>query len=258
MHLCLHSAATARRLLFTAIVLGCAVSGCAIPSPPEPSPLPDLAAPLAQALRPSLRMVEGQPRGLLLELKLPQEDPTSVDTLVLLRQATPGPQDFVPLIEFTPKAHPKLWNTGQASFLDADLTEAHSYRYTLVTKRDGAYMSRSDLKSITWQAPPPEPSGLKAEVTGRHIELTWIGQPDLGYQVFRRQIGKGRHTRPRPPQRPGEPVLIDIPPKQGAVYGYLISQVRWQDGLPLIGAPSAELYVDSTTAITAPKPSVTP
>lgn len=219
-----------------------ALGACALPGPPWlPPPSPPAAA-LDTA--PTLRAVEGQPRGLLLQLSInTQENPPESLTLIRQRQR-PGeaPGAFSQRALFAPQQHPALWRGEMVQLLDGDLEPEVSYRYLLVSVRGGALAERSAPLSLTWGSPPSPPPEVEAEAVGEHVLLRWPGAPTQGAQIFRRALGQRSYVRVGAPLPEGARDFAERP-GEGEAWGYLVCAVVWRDGVPRIGPPGPEVIV---------------
>jgi hypothetical protein len=230
-----------RRLL--PLLAALALGACALPGPPWlPPPSPPAAA-LDTA--PALRAVEGQPRGLLLQLSINiQENPPESLTLIRQRQR-PGeaPGAFSQRALFEPQRHAALWRGEAVQLLDGDLEPEASYRYLLVAVRGGALAERSAPLALTWVEPPASPLEVEAEAVGEHALLRWRGSPTQGAQIFRRALGQRSYERVGAPLPEGARDFSERPPGEGAAWGYLVCAVVWRDGVPRIGPPGPEVIV---------------
>ncbi len=214
--------------------------GCSFGGPPY-----EVREAVVQAQRgPSVRGVEGQPRGLLLEVSLEAGAPPP-EAVLLLRQAEEGPFDL--RFRFEPDKQAALWEAGRVSFLDAGLAVGEEYGYAVVLVREGKQAERSGVWRVRWAEPPAPPQGLEAEALGRHVRLRWELEAGLGVVLFRREVGGeggGRYERLGEALPVGLGSYVDEVPRAGGVYVYVASSVRWGDGgLAQVGAPSEEVYV---------------
>ena len=230
------SARTAPAALILTLLAACAMPG---PPFPTPDPTPD------PALRPSVAITEGQPRGLLLDLRLP-DDPTTRDAttrLALLRQIPPG--EFEVHFTFDRDEPSPLWDQGRVTFMDQDLTPGTTYRYAVAIQLPDQPTRTSDAEALVWSDPPEPPEGLEARATGKHMVLEWTPREGEGAVVFRRTVGKKGYARLGMSSAEDGGAFVDSAIAPGTVYAYMISAVRFEEGRPLIGRPCAEVYTRS-------------
>lgn len=219
----------------------CALFSCALPGPPYDAP--PATADTAPAT--ALRIVEGQPRGLLLELSAQRD---RAGQLVLLRLEA-GADAFEVLYRFE--------DHGPHRFLDRQLVPDGAYRYAAGLEVEGVVGEVSAPAEIGWLRPPDPPTDLRASALGRHVELEWTPCDGCGGLAFRRTLGERGYVRLTPLVSEGR--FVDAPGRPGAVLGYTVSSVLWSEGVPILGPPSAEVYVEAMqtgSLIPAPTPDV--
>lgn len=231
--------------LLLALQVLCAA--CALPAAPyTPSKTPQEQT---ETWRPQVQIVEGQPRGLLLELSLPQGAPEDITALALLRRVDDPDLDIQTDFElhytFDRQQDSPLWQkTAKVAFMDAGLKPGVTYHYLVAVESAQTLYSKAIW--MRWEEPPAPPKDVKATATGQHAALEWSPAPDLGAIVFRRQVGVQGYARLPHMGEPGEPLYVDVPPTSGVLYAYRVSMVRFVNEHPIIGPPSAEIYVKST------------
>lgn len=232
---------------------GCALTGAPyLPSPPEAQQAPQ------ETGTPVVRALEGQPRGLLLEVSAPA-DPEArrrAQALTLVRQEQlpqQAPGALAQRYVFTPQQHSALWDGQPLRFLDGELVPGASYRYLLVAVEEDQLKARSQVVQVQWAQAPPPPTQLSAQATGEHILLSWpAGSPRQGAVIFRRRLGEASWRRLGEPLPAGQRRFVDVPPEAGQVYGYLVSSVIWSQGVPLLGPPAPEVFVESSPPVDRP------
>ena len=220
-------------------------ASCAIPGPPALI----VGAPTAPdpSLSPSLALIEGQPRGALLEVRLPA-DPAlraACDKLVLLRRTLgePGAEDFYPHYTFERAEQAALWEGGAVPFLDAGLEIGRRYEYAAVALVKGEVAATAQAVSVWWQEAPAPPEEVVAEAIGGLVLVRWEAVEGLGAIVFRREVAQGGWARVGAEISGG--AFVDGGAKPGVVYVYMVSAFRLTQGAPMIGAPSAQVYVEA-------------
>lgn len=219
---------------------GCAFTGPPHPAPPTPPPPPPCPVP-------ALSLVEGQPRGLMLDASwaesLSAECPTAV-SVVLLRAERRADQTVLPwashyTFELTP---------SQSRFLDQELVPGTTYRYLLaVADADQRVIVDSPQVEVTWRAPVDPPTDVEVSAVGRHVHLAWRAEGErLGALIFRRHLGHGGFERRSAILPAGTETFLDVEIEPGGIYTYIISSVAFEGHAPLIGPPGPEVYVEAT------------
>lgn len=195
--------------------------------------------------------VEGQPRGLLLEITARKNLPKD-GALEVVRRIDDGQTETIRTIELSTSRLARLADSG-LQFLDRSVAvdETHHYRVLYVPPSHNA-SSRDDRVdfpgsppvSVHWQSPPSRPTQLDATQTGRAIELHWR-PTSYGAVVFRRNVLAERSEMRRiatvGPGARGR--FVDRTAAPDGVYAYQIALAREDGQLPQFGQPSDPLYV---------------
>lgn len=234
-----------------------AVAACALPAPPTmsaqhlTSKTDDAPAPW----RPTVEILEGQPRGLLLAIGLPGDMPADVTEVALLRQVIDPSEDieteFRVHYTFTPSDQTPLWRDGQARFLDEGLSPGTRYRYAVAA--DTTTTTLSTITAVTWEAPPSPPQALQAESVGAHTVISWDSVPGQSAVVFRRQVGSRRYTRLSPIADIDDDFFLDTGAAPGKLYGYRVSSaIITASGTAILGPPSTEVFVRTMDQVPDP------
>lgn len=195
--------------------------------------------------------IEGQPRGLLLEITA-RLDLEKGGELEVVRRIGDGRLDTIRTIELGTGRIEKLADGG-LQFLDRSVVadETHYYRVVYLppnrntsTRDDRATRRDSPSVSVHWRTPPPRPNDLDAQQTGQFVELNW-SPTKSGAVIFRRNILAGQaETRRIATVGPGaRGRFVDRTAKPNGVYAYQIALAREDGQFPQFGPPSDPLYV---------------
>ena len=236
-------------LLWAVCATGCAITGPPWPAPPEPDP--------DGCPTPEVIVVEGQPRGALMRLRLPAADPrptcqVTPDSFALLRQTVTAdgePGEFEPQTVFTRDdgISERLWSEGEMVFLDGPLEDGVTYRYAALVQAEGVVGEPSWPVRVSWLPAPTAPGEIDADPVGRHVHLTWRApEARTGALVFRREVGVSGWRRVSGVLGPGAAEFVDSGVQPGAIYGYMVSAVAFDGATPIFGPPSAEVVVEAT------------
>lgn len=227
-------------------VVACAATGLPTPRPP----LPPLTC-----QGPTLELTEGQPGGLLLTLSLPSSPatltgcPDHVERLILARRDGDGPLERLYVFEAGDPASTALFEEGSIQFMDNQMVDGHTFTYVAYVEPRGPRRDRAAApRSIVWRGPPPPPSGLRASGLGRHVYIEWEPVDGRGAVVFRRRLGGEGYVRVSQVLDAGQGAFVDGDVSPGVVYGYVVSGVEFSGDLPILGEPTAEVYVEAMPA----------
>jgi len=135
-------------------------------------------------------------------------------------------------------------------FYDKEVEPGRRYRYILrvVTKMDEEQVPLETILAppvdITWAAP----EGAPEEVTARSdfpdvVELRWTPKPGWSVLVFRRPLGERPRRLAELGRGMSDGVAMDHDVEPGRTYAYRIAYVREDEGYPIFGRPSSEVYV---------------
>lgn len=133
---------------------------------------------------------------------------------------------------------------------DAAVAPGTGHAYLVVPVTIGGYEGGSAAIYRAWLTPPPAPRELQAEAGDHQVRLSWIppaslpdGQQLLGYNIYRRPMGRGYppialNAEPLP-----EPRLTDLIGEAGRDAGYRVTTVVRSGDQLLESAPSPEATV---------------
>jgi hypothetical protein len=216
------------RTSLAATLLAFLACACALSGPPVAPPQNSIEIQPLVTVRP----IEGQPRGLLLELA---RSDGAAGELALLRRT----QDSAFGV------HYRFEGAGPVRFLDAAVTPGTRFEYAAALLNGDEILGSSTPIAVTWLAPPAPPTAVRAQALGKHVELAWEGCAECGGAVFRRVLGDRSYRRLPSLSDAGDARFVDLPGTRGTVYGYTVSQVLWSEDVPILGPGCAEVYVES-------------
>ena len=237
-----------------AIVL-CFAQGCAaLPSPfvlLDPRDPPS-AAPASSELE--LSALEARPAGMLVRMSWSDQS-RSLDGKRLELFRAEGDDDPMLFYRVTLQgdALDALVSRGLV-FYDKEVEPGQRYRYILrvVMEEDE---ERTPLETIlappielTWRAPVGAPAQVMARADFPDVvELRWTPKPGWGVLVFKRPVGERPRRLTDLSTGIGDGLALDHDVEPGRSYAYRIAYVRRDEGYPVFGQPSSELYVSVPT-----------
>ena len=230
----------AAALVAAALVVG---QGCATLQPPIA--FESETPPADSSVR--IRVLEGRPDGLLLELQLDDETTEAGTTLQLLRADGRSEAQVYREIELDAPLRDALSIDG-VEFLDRNVSPGLVTRYQLkLLDRDGEALDYSTLVRVKWQQPPQRPEGLRGRVhTANTVELRWASPQNHGAVIFRRNVLQEGSTPRRVAQVAPDSagVFVDDDVETGVVYAYRVSLAVPRGAFVQLGPPSEPVYVD--------------
>jgi len=159
------------------------------------------------------------------------------------------PEELVAAIELQ-KPEPAVRLGKRVYWRDAAVAPGTGHAYLVVPVTTGGHEGTGAGSYRAWQAPPPAPAGLQAEIGNRQVRLSWTppsslpdGQLLLGYNLYRRPAAGVFAPVALNAEPLRDPRLSDFIGEAGRAADYRVTTLVRSGDQVLESAPSPEVAV---------------